>query len=231
MWKTDDIPDKWKDAVNSCKRIHKGFKYMFWTDESMLRFVKRFYPDFYKIFIGYRYNIQRSDVFRYLILYKYGGVYFDLDVGCKQSVNDLLDNDIVLAKSSNGDWSFTNECFMAKPNHPFIKHCIDNLPKYKDSYSFLGKHMHIMNSTASLFLTKMVNNYGKIHNLYVMTKEEYSGDCSVCKQPCNGGTYFTHIDGKSWHSMDSTIFDVFLCNYKRIFGAILIGSGLVLVSR
>ena len=66
-WKSKNIPDKWKDAVESCKTINKGFKYLLWTTETMDKFVKKYYPDFYKTYKSYRYNIQRCDVFRYLV--------------------------------------------------------------------------------------------------------------------------------------------------------------------
>ena len=34
-WKNKNIPDEWKDAVNSCKSIHKDFKHIVWTDETI----------------------------------------------------------------------------------------------------------------------------------------------------------------------------------------------------
>jgi mannosyltransferase OCH1-like enzyme len=114
---------------------------------------------------------------------------------------------------------------MVIPNHPFIKFCIDNLPKYVNSYYYFGKHLHVMNSTGPLFLTKMIKAYGEknIQNLYVLNNNEFAGDCNVCSEhKCKGGIYFKHIVGNSWHSLDSTIYNILLCSYKKIILVVLL---------
>lgn len=188
-------------------------------------FVKNNYPDFYKTYKSYKYHIQRCDAFRYLVLYKYGGVYLDMDIICKKKLNNFLHYDLVLTRSSN-----TNSFYMVIPNHPFFKFCIDKLPDYINSFQYFGKHLHVMNSTGPYFLTKMVNDYGKIPNCYFLTKKEYAGDCNSCNEnKCSGGIYFTHITGKSWHEIDSTIYNFVFCNYKKIIEGLLIFSGILLL--
>jgi len=229
-WKTKDIPDEWKDAVESCKSINKDFKHILWTHKTMDEFVKKFYPDFHKIYKSYKYDIQRCDVFRYLVLYKYGGVYLDMDIICNYKLNKLLKYNIVFANSSNVKTSFTNSFYMVIPNHPFFKFCIDHLQENIHNYEYFGKHLHVMYSTGPLFLTNMIETYGKIPNMYILTQNEFAGDCNVCNENnCNGGKYFTHIHGNSWHEIDSTIYNYCLCNYKKIIGGVLIGTGVVLL--
>ena len=76
----------------------------------------------------------------------------------------------------------------------------------------------------------MIGAYGKIPNMYVLTQNEFAGDCNVCNEnKCHGGKYFTHITGNSWHEIDSTIFNYCLCNYKKIIGGVLIGTGVALL--
>lgn len=83
-WKNTKIPDNWIDAQKSCKILHPDYKYILWTHEDMDKFVKSEYPNFYKTYISYKYDIQRCDAFRYLVLYTYGGIYLDLDIVCKK---------------------------------------------------------------------------------------------------------------------------------------------------
>ena len=214
-WKNKTIPEDWKEAVESVKEKNKHYKYMLWTDESMKKFVKKEYPDFYKTYNGYIHHIQRCDAFRFLVLYKYGGIYIDMDIMCKKSLNPLLKYDLVLAKSSNTD-SFTNAFIASIPTHPFLKYCIDNLPEYKDSYSFFGKHLHVMNSTGPYFITSMVEAYKLKGNYHILTKEENGGDCNLCTvDKCKGGTYFKYITGNSWHSYDSTLYNMVYCFFKN----------------
>ena len=229
-WKTKDIPDEWKTAVHYCKKINKEFKYILWTDETMDIFVKKNYANFYKIYKSYKYDIQRCDVFRYLVLYKYGGIYLDMDIICKEKLNNFLHYNLVLARSSNIETSFTNAFFMVVPNHSFFKYCINNLSENINNYQYFGKHLHVMNSTGPLFLTKIINDYGKIKNSYILTKNEYSGNCNVCNEnTCKGGIYFKHIHGNSWHEIDSVFYNFLLCNKKKILGAILICLAIIIL--
>jgi mannosyltransferase OCH1-like enzyme len=229
-WKTQNVPDEWKNAVYSCKTINKGYKHIIWTHESMNKFVKKYYPDFYKMYKSYKYDIQRCDAFRYFVLYKYGGIYLDMDIICNQKLNNFLHYDLVLARSSNIETSFSNAFFMGVPNHFFFKYCIDHLSENINNYQYFGKHLHVMYSTGPAFLTNMINDYGKIKDTYILTKKEFAGDCNVCNETtCIGGTYFTHIPGNSWHEMDSSFYNFVLCNQNKILGGILlIGSGIIL---
>ena len=220
-WKNNRIPAVWKEAVERCKNIHKTFKYMLWTDDTMKKFVKEEYPEFYKTYNAYPNPIQRCDAFRYLVLYKYGGIYIDMDLKCNKILTPLLKYDLVLVKSSNYD-TITNSFIISTPKNLFIKYCIDNLEKYKDSYSIFGKHVHIMNSTGPFFINNMAKEYGlkKKDNYYILSKKEFSGDCNFCTiNQCKGGTYFQHVIGNSWHSLDSTILNTCMCIYKKIIGS------------
>ena len=230
-WKNDDIPENWLVAVESCKKNNDNFEYMLWTDKTMNDFVKNNYSDFYSVYQSYEYQIQRCDVFRYLVLYKYGGVYLDMDTVCKKNLNAYLNYDIVFAKSANIN-EFTNSFLMVIQNHPFIKFCIDNLPMHVNSSQHFGKHLHVYNSTGPSFLTNMLQQYdiGKIPNHYILSKDEFSGDCSICNNgQCKGGQLFSHIKGQTWNSYDSLFYNYCFCNYKRIIGSILLLIVLVYV--
>ena len=131
-----------------------------------------------------------------------------MDIICNYKLNKLLKYNIVFANSSNVKTSFTNAFYMVIPNHPFFKFCIDHLQENIHNYEYFGKHLHVMYSTGPLFLTNMIGAYGKIPNMYVLTQNEFAGDCNVCNEnKCHGGKYFTHITGNSWHEIDSTIFN------------------------
>jgi mannosyltransferase OCH1-like enzyme len=224
-WKTNIIPDKWIESQISCEKIHNNYVYMLWTHEKMKQFVNEFYPELLELYLSYKYDIQRCDVFRYLVLYKYGGIYLDLDIYCIKKLDDLLKYDIVITKCPNLNLFYTNSFFMIKQNHPFFKYCISKLLERSNKYIFFGKHFHIMASTGPHFLTSMINEYNinNIKNIYIMSNKDFAGDCNVCTDKnCKGGTYFKHVVGNSWHSMDSTIYNYILCNYLNIIGIILL---------
>lgn len=229
-WKNKNIPAKWKEAVNSCKIINRGFKYILWTHKTMNKFVKKYYPNFYKIYKSYKYDIQRCDAFRYLVLYKYGGIYLDMDIICKKKLFKFLNYDLVLALSYSIESYFTNAFFMVIPNNPFFKYCIDHLSENFNNYQYFGKHLHVMYSAGPAFLTNMINSYRKNKNTYILTKKEYSGDYNECnKKTYNEGIYFIHIPGHSWYEIDTYFYHFLLCNKSKILGGILICLGIFIL--
>ena len=186
----------------------------------------KYFPQFYDMYIEYPYDIQRCDAFRYFVLYKYGGIYLDLDIKCKKNLNIFLNNKLVFVKSPNLNINSTyqNSCMMSVPKHPFFALCIDNLEIYKESLYYMGKNIHVHRSTGPMFLTTMYNKYIHSYNeVYIMSKDEFSGDCNSCnKSKCNGGKIFTHLKGESWFSFDSILINKINCNKHYIIIFILI---------
>jgi len=231
-WKTETIPERWKDAVDSCKKIHKGYRYILWTDKMIYKFVRKFYPDFYPTFKSYTYDIQRWDAFRYLVLYKYGGIYLDMDLVCKKKLSDFLHYDFVVIHSNLEKRYWRNAFYMAIPKHPFIKFCIESLEKHKKNSYYFGKQLHIMNSTGPYFLRDRLNEYGKIPNIYIIKKHEYEGNCDNCNlteniygvEKCKGGEYFQPIIGRSWIEWDSYLYLFGTCHSTEILGTLLLAT-------
>jgi mannosyltransferase OCH1-like enzyme len=217
-WKDENIPDKWKESVNSCKTLYSDFTYMLWTDEMMKEFISKEYPWFYDTYMSYPHQIQRCDAFRYFVLYKYGGVYFDMDIMCLKKLSSFLKYDAIVSKSFNVSSLYTNMFFAFSKQNTFLKFCVDNLQKYKNSHSKFGKHLHVMNSTGPSFMSNMIEQYGELDNVYVLSKQEFSGDCTVCntEKGCQGGDYFKHVQGSSWIGWDSQLYNFIFCNHKTL---------------
>lgn len=121
----------WIEANASCAALHppeQGWRFELWDSGRANDFVRDEYPDLLETYLGYGQEIQRSNAIRYLILYKYGGMYLDLDVKCKTSLEFFTTVDWV---SPPGLPAGINNAFMAvKPCHPFLKHAIDNLKRF-----------------------------------------------------------------------------------------------------
>jgi len=100
---------------------------------------------------------HKSDYIRLMLLYKYGGIYYDIDTLCVKSHNFLLkEYDLVLGiqeKYKNNYDLIGNAIMMCKKGNTFIKSIIE---QYSD---------HFKNdewTSASLFLpTKLYNNLNK----------------------------------------------------------------------
>ena len=91
-WKDSSIPSHYALWIKSWKQHHPGWEYLLWTDEMNIAFIKKYAPDFLKIYESYPHAIQRVDAVRYFILYHIGGVFIDLDFECLENIEPLLEN-------------------------------------------------------------------------------------------------------------------------------------------
>ena len=57
-----------------------GYKRVYWTDRGLLEFAEQYYPFAFDAIRLARNHAEASDIFRYLLLYHYGGIYSDWDI-------------------------------------------------------------------------------------------------------------------------------------------------------
>jgi mannosyltransferase OCH1-like enzyme len=103
----DNLPPVYKSCQDKIKALHLDWEYKFWTDADMYAEVLEFFPDLYPIFMKLPRKILQIDVFRYCLMWKYGGLYADLDYRFVKTF-DLLDTRVILPisrQSSSGQWS------------------------------------------------------------------------------------------------------------------------------
>lgn len=119
----------------------------------------------------------RSDVIRYEIIARYGGVYLDTDVRCFQCIDELMEGvDLFVCDevyNCNG-----NYCFGARPNHPAMWTVVRELgPRIEDLHdggrpkaypnivevcgpNYLNKQLRKYNSNLVIFPAPLFNPLG-----------------------------------------------------------------------
>jgi mannosyltransferase OCH1-like enzyme len=129
-------PAKYSNHVNSIKHFNSDFKYIFWNKNM----VKQLLED--HLFVKYKsfwYNLpvllQQCDFARYLILFKYGGIYIDLDFKCFKNLFPLINNrNLLLTWESNYHSNpsvdrvpnrLLNGVIGSKPNNPIWLDFVD----------------------------------------------------------------------------------------------------------
>lgn len=153
-WKTDIIPAKYTQEVNSVKTHHPTYEYLFFTDDAIEIFLETHYPEYYETYKKLPKQIQRIDFFRYIAVYHYGGFYLDLDIEVHKPFDELLHHTAIfpidlhikpfmcdekyprfqkLCKS-NQKIMIGQYAFGAIPQHPFIKELIDDIHNNIDIY-------------------------------------------------------------------------------------------------
>lgn len=125
----------WFECQDSWKKLHPDFEYRMWTDENLDEFMKTEFPDFYEnVFSKYDVKIKRIDSARYFILYKYGGIYADMDYKCQHRFFESLPNGKVSVAKSKVDFDggFQNALMISPVGHPFWEDVFLLLEERKD---------------------------------------------------------------------------------------------------
>jgi mannosyltransferase OCH1-like enzyme len=202
-WETERIPKKWNPFVEKVKMLNPGWSYKLWSDQENDEFVKREFPDFYQVFNEFPRKIMKADTIRYLIMYKLGGVYLDLDYEVLKPFDFKLWN-IVLPLEENindGDSiKWIGNCFLASvPGHEFWRDVINDL---QTNPPVVTDHSQVIKATGPMLLTRIYNsnNYHDIYTperiVYVPQLDKKKKDLEKIKN--NGVTLGIHHGWGTW---------------------------------
>ena len=219
LW-DNKIPSEIQKRMDTWKRLHPEYKYILWNKKTCRDFIKEKFDWFLPIYDAYKYHVQRADSIRYFILYKYGGIYSDIDLEPIKCITPLLEKyknkGCILYRSPNSDM-LTNDFMISKPKNIFWKKMIYELIN-KHSFSSISKHLTIMYSTGPLLLDDVYEVFGPKRRYVFIIDTKYINNCDITipKPAQNKHGYLRRYDGRSWHSFDSTIIDFFIIHYKFI---------------
>lgn len=176
------------------------------------------YPWFLPTYLSYPYDIQRVDAVRYFILHKYGGIYIDLDMGCKKRL------DFMRVANYTGPLTYpvgvSNDVMAARPGDVFMERAIHQLSRW-NRWLFI-KYVQVMFSTGPMFLTVQ----------YAIAPRRIRNDVAVIPPPTygkydvTGDPAFYHLHGSSWHA-DDAAFVFWLDKYRGLLFAAGIAGVLV----
>ena len=183
-WKTKkNIPTQLQQHSNKLKNLHPDYQYLFFSDYDIEHFLKLNYPDYYQTYNQLPLKIQKIDFFRYVVVYHYGGFYFDLDMNVHDRIDTLRSYHAVFPveqqyiKCNKPRFDFLckynttklpkfvigNYAFGAEPNNPFLKEVIDhihkNIQQIKNNISNDKNYVYI--TTGPDLLSLQFENYLK----------------------------------------------------------------------
>lgn len=200
------IPTQWLAAQQSCIDLHPDYEYNLWTDDRSLEFITKEYPWFLSTFVGYKHPIQRADAIRYFVLAYYGGVYIDLDDGCKRRLDPLLSYNAFVRRTI--PTGISNDVMGAIPQHPFFLRVIESLQGANKKWVL--PYITIMASTGPLFLSVVWKKWMGEHSdlLQDGSPTEWKGRVRVLmpdEYKLHSWSFFDIYSGSSWHGKDAQL--------------------------
>ncbi len=150
VWLGSPLPSHMLNMITTWEERHPGWIFHIWTDQDVEPFGLQ-----NKLAFEQSSNFgQKSDIFRYEILYRFGGLYVDTDFECLKSFDTLHKS----CEFYTGVCEYNNDLYNGligtKPRHPILKACIDNLSVAKKPKTNFDP-LDIMGETGPYYFRKM----------------------------------------------------------------------------
>jgi mannosyltransferase OCH1-like enzyme len=133
-WHSNDVPTKMKETIYKLLDMNPEFEYYLYSDEKSREFIEKNYSeDVLFAFNALKPGAYKSDLWRYCILYKTGGMYLDIKyVSTVPILNIIKENPVIYVKdlpfACGGKYTGLYNAFMVSPpNNIIFKHCIDDI--------------------------------------------------------------------------------------------------------
>lgn len=178
----EPLPEQFRKLGDTWKEFHPDWQYEFWNHEKINAFIGDFYPQYWDTYQNFKYNIQRWDAIRYLILDKIGGIYADFDTECLKPMDHFLkDKECCFSVEPREHADIlglplliNNAIMMSVPNHDFMKKIIIEVFEGNLTQIYSHRNLEILDTTGPLMLTKLYKKYGKESNVFLMPAKNIS---------------------------------------------------------
>jgi hypothetical protein len=169
-WVTNTMPPKMRENMNALLKTNPEFDHYLYSHERCLQFIKDNYPQ--KVVDAYKSlkpGAYKSDLWRYCILYKLGGVYLDVKFYTAVPIVNLLEKhpeiysrDTVAEYTDEAElkckWkpAVYNGFLVTPPNNKIFKDCINEIVKNCQKRDYTNSILHI---TGPCLLGRLVKKY------------------------------------------------------------------------
>lgn len=125
-FQTNAVPKIIANAINTWIELNPEYDYYYYSDFDLRNYLKtNFSKSILRAYDSLIPGAFKADLWRYCVLYKEGGVYFDVKFGCVKKIDEFIDKDTHLAIINDryDNWMF-NGFIGSKPKQSSILSCI-----------------------------------------------------------------------------------------------------------
>jgi mannosyltransferase OCH1-like enzyme len=119
------IPTKSVEFIKKIKELHPDFEYRLWTDKD----INPYNFNNYNYILQSKSFAQKADIMRYEILYRYGGIYLDIDFEVFKKLDNLLTHDLIVCNEDKTVDKYMSIGFIAcTKGNLQLKNCVSKVP-------------------------------------------------------------------------------------------------------
>jgi len=200
-WYTRSFHPIVEQKLETMRRLNPGYRFVLYTDEEMDAFVNKEFPgeiaDCYN-----RLNIivAKVDFWRYLILYKKGGIYLDIDSAIISRLDSFIrEDDRAIISREGNPGVFLQWGLMFEAGHPILKSIIDECIQNIESRTYT----HIPEVVGPVAFTRAIHNTlcpylgENLRNKLYFIEDNYLNHQILKSVPENTQCRFYNVDYKN----------------------------------
>ena len=157
FWHSEELPEKMKYYNNNLKNSNPEFTFFIYNINDARLYIKdNFDENILKAYDMLKPTAYKSDLWRYCILYKNGGIYLDIKYSTVNNFKliNLIDDEIYCLNKKNNDEIY-NGIMICKKDNPLLLDCINKIVENVNN-NFYGKN--VLEPTGSLLYTQLFKN-------------------------------------------------------------------------
>ncbi len=138
--KTNEVPVFMKSYAYSWIDLNPEYEYRFHDDHDIINFLKKDFPGYLEGYRKLKYGASKADLWRYLIIYKYGGIYADIDCKCITPLEKWVDNNAEYVTQLGTNKDICQWLIMSVPKNPIFLKAAQNTLENSKKNNFKTAH-------------------------------------------------------------------------------------------
>lgn len=134
--KTNRVPAVLKSYADTWINLNPEYEYRFFDNDDILNFIQSEFPDFLSAYNKIKYGASKADLWRYLVLYKYGGIYADLDCRCLNPLRNWIDTEARLATQIGINNDMCQWLIISEPGNPIFMRAANEAVRHIETKQF-----------------------------------------------------------------------------------------------
>uniref|UniRef100_A0A1I8IXI4 Fibrinogen C-terminal domain-containing protein n=1 Tax=Macrostomum lignano TaxID=282301 RepID=A0A1I8IXI4_9PLAT len=170
LWRNEFVSKYFVEHIKTWQKLHPDWIHVLWRDKDMDPFVAENFPKLLKQFKSQKMHIMKVDMFRYMLMYKLGGTYADLDYSLTRNLDEFRRFYAVVTREPETHslqlfgphWPIrpvaSPAFLMSAPGHKFYRFVLDQLSLIRPNWDILG-------FAGPVGLTRILERYNAKHPL------------------------------------------------------------------
>lgn len=128
IWDGPEMPERYRENLKAWASLHLDWDITLWGDEDLQWLEHRdLYDDAAQFAPSHAVWQLRSDIARYEILNRHGGLYVDTDFTPLRNIEPALGSHDAFAVAETPDWVANGLLYVDRPNHPVTELILQDL--------------------------------------------------------------------------------------------------------